>query len=183
MTNESPNGTEGGTGARSGRGPTDAQRAASRAFAASFDRFREEADELLKLGRAADRAFATRPPAQFEGLCRLLDTILPRDTDSQRRIARAVELDPTLLQRLRSSVLDPLDVPPTPMAALSRAMSMDFATFWTLAERDHQRFVARGPRAAGRAGANGGRDADAALEAFRAAWERDESDDPSGDGI
>lgn len=163
-----------------GREPSDAQRAASRAFGAQFERLREESDELLKLQRAAARVFATRPAAQFESLCGLFDTVLPRDADGHRRIARAVELDPTLLQRLRASRLDPLDAPPTPMTALSRAMTMDFATFWTLAQRDHQRFVGTANAATARAGNSV--NADSALVAFRAAWERDERDDPPAGG-
>ena len=177
MTKDSPMARENRARVPSSCVPTDAQRAASQAFATQFDRLREETDELLKLKRAAQQMLATRPASQFDSLCHLLDSLLPRDHDSQRRLARAVQIDPGVLQRLRASTLDPLDAPPTPMVLLSRAILMDFATFWTLAQRDHLRLVRSGAQTTARAGDDASR-GDATLAAFLAAWERDERDDP-----
>ena len=165
--------THGEDGTRIPAGPTDAHRAASRAFANQFERLREETDELLKLQRAAAHMFATHPAPQFDGLCDLLDALLPHERDRQWRIARAVDIELPILQALCASRVDPLEVPPTPMTALSRAMKLDFPTFWALAARDHQRF-ADGCVAA-RAKST---PLPESLEAFRAAWERDEDDDP-----
>lgn len=175
MSNRQQNKTE-HTSAPARHGPSEAQRAASRAFAARFEQLREETDELLRLQRAADRMFATRPATEFDGLSRVLDALLPRDADGQRRVARAVEVDTSVLQRLRSCALDPLDAPPAPVAALSRAIRLDFATFWALAQRDHERLAAHGMRATAR---SGGARPDATMAAFRDAWERDERDDPA----
>lgn len=168
--------TTDGPNAPARQGPSEAQRAASHAFAARFEQLREESDELLRLQRAAERMFAARPAAEFDGFSRVLDALLPRDADGQRRVARAVEVDANLLQRLRSSALDPLDAPPAPVAALSRAIRLDFPTFWALAQRDHERLAAHGMRATARAG---GARPDATMAAFRDAWERDERDDPA----
>ena len=78
MTKDSPMARENRARVPSSCVPTDAQRAASQAFATQFDRLREETDELLKLKRAAQQMLATRPASQFDSLCHLLDSLLPR---------------------------------------------------------------------------------------------------------
>lgn len=154
--------------------PSEAHVSASQAFASTFDRIREESDELLRLERTARSIFAARPPVEFEGLSRLLDVLLPRAVAPQRRIARALAFEQSVLERMRSSSVDPFEVNPGPLAALARAITLDYATFWLLAQRDHDRLASRsGARARS---ARTSRDIEAA---FRSAWERDVLDDAS----
>lgn len=178
MTKKSPNNREQRANAFPGSGPTAAQLAASEAFAPVFEQKLDDLDELLRLQRTAQQIFSTRPPSQFAGFGNLLDAILPRDSERQRRIARAVALDAMLLQRLRSSLVDPLEVPAGPIAALSRFIDMDFNTFWVLAQRDHVRLTPDGVSISSRASGQWAA-ADAAEQVFRAAWERDARDDIS----
>lgn len=169
---------EEGEGAQDKWGPTETHQAATRRFAPQFERLREELDELLKLERAAKQIFATHPAEEFEGLSRVFDVVLPRDADSLRRIARAVDLDTTILQKLRASVIDPFDVPPASVTALSRSMKMDFATFRMLLQRDHERLALSSSPALSRAtmGSLSRRDP---MAKFWDAWQRDERDDPA----
>jgi hypothetical protein len=165
-----------GEGAQDKWGPTETHQAATQRFAPQFDRLREELDELLKLERAAKQIFATRPAEAFEGLSRVFDVVLPRDSDSLHRIARAVDIDATILQKIRASVIDPFDVPPAPVTALSRSMKMDFATFRILLQRDHERLAPSSSAAFSRATMSFLRDP---MAKFWDAWQRDERDDPA----
>jgi len=156
-------------------GPTEAHLSASRAFAPNFDRVLEESDEILHLQREARRILDSRPASEFEGFGRLLDVVLPREAIRQSRIARALELELSVLQRLRASQLDPFDVEPRPLAVLARSVHLDYQTFWCLALRDHERLASTrlGVRSRSR------RSQDDVESALRRAWERDTLDDAS----
>lgn len=152
-------------------GPSESHIKASQAFAQTFERIRDEGDELLRLERTARRIFAASSPSEFEGLSRLLDIILPHGVQ-QRRIARALALDCAVLERLRASTIDPFDIDPRPLTALARTVELDYATFWLLAQRDHQRLALQ-------ARARSVTSSDDVEAAFRSAWERDSLNDAS----
>lgn len=142
--------------------------------AADFAQMRQDSEELLRAVRRARRMFGERTPASFGSLSELLDEVLPDDQSAEAAVARAVEIEPVLLTRLRSRKLDPYELPPLPLAELGQTLEVDRETFLLLMEADHQRYA--GTRSHSR-----GTEVTAAAEEFRTAWARAALDLPEGD--
>jgi hypothetical protein len=138
-----------------------------------FDQMRKDADELLRASQRARELFADRPPRSFGRLSTLLDEVLPVDRAAEARVARAVEMEPRLLSSLRAHRVDPLEVPPVPLASLGQTLALDEDTFYLLLEADHVGFQPR-------QGAARSTGADDPRQAFRSAWRRAAMDLPEG---
>lgn len=138
-----------------------------------FDQMRRDADELLRAARRARELFAQRPPRSFGRLSTLLDEVLPPDRAAEARVARAVEMEPRLLSRLRAHGVDPLEVPPVPLASLGQTLALDYDTFYMLLDADHMGFQSR-------QGAGRGPGPEDLRQAFRNAWRRAAMDLPEG---
>lgn len=162
--------------------PTEHDRAASDAFRETFKRLLEENDELLRVRKRAAEILSCTSFQKFEGLSHLVDEVLPHEHDRIRRLARALQLHQEVIASFRASTLDPIHLPVAPLTDLARMMNLDFAAFTDLLARDHARFEgAKGQMLARDIGGRGVEDDEfeQAVDAFRAAWERAELDDPA----
>jgi hypothetical protein len=162
--------------------PTEHDQAASNAFRETFRRLLEENDELLRVGKRAREVLACTPLQRFEGLSHLVDEVLPHQEQRIRRLARVLKLHHDVIAGFRASTLDPIHLPVAPLTDLARMMKLDFTAFTELLARDHARFSTRSVQVLAR-GVRGPDTAtdefEQAVDAFRAAWNRAELDDPA----
>lgn len=145
-----------------------------------------DADALY---RAAARAAAWCRSATAEhGLRTLLTEALPSAAEQRERVARALEVPATWIERLTRAGADPVTAPAPVLAALARGLRVDPALFWQLAQRDHaavdHSVHRRGPgifrSASARPTQDRARDAE---RAFHDAWAREWADAPSDDDL
>jgi hypothetical protein len=153
--------------------PTD--RASRPDPAAVFRQMREDADELLRARHRAEDLFRVRAAATFDRLSELLDEVLPTDSAAEARVARALEMDPSLLSRLRQGDIDPLRAPQIALAALGQSLRLDLTTFRSLLRANRRSFATDAVAARGGMGES----EEAAWTAFTNAWERVRRDDAS----
>jgi hypothetical protein len=142
-----------------------------------FRRGLHDVEALAVFTQRAAATFTTRPPRSFERLSDLLDELLPDDHDSEARIARALEMEPTILQRLRAGRLDPLGAPRNGLAALWQALRIERDLFHRLVTADHARFAGQPVRGLATRGAY--ESAEDAWMSLTRAFDRLELDDPS----
>ena len=131
-----------------------------------------DADELLRVARHVNAFLHSHAARGLERLSDLLDEVLPSDDVGEARVARAVEIEPSILSRLRRREIDPLLAPWTGLAALAHGLGLEWTRFKTLVAGDHETFavVSGAARSATRE-----QDAWAALDE---AWDRVRKDDP-----
>ena len=141
----------------------------------AFQGMRRDAKEILEAARRAGEIFSQRPAESFGSLSDLLDEILPVHSVAEARVARAVEMDPQALARLRARELDPAVAPDieVPLASLGKALGLSREAFLQLASADHARFQGTATLRSWSALAKD------PLDGLRAAWERVELDDPA----
>lgn len=140
-----------------------------------FQKLREDAAELWSTTKRASAVLKVKSPRLFDGFGALLDEVLPTDGTAQDKIARALEVDPVILRRLRRQELDPFRAPSTALAALGQAFQLPLDVLKELVLRDHARFPmvsvsARGP-------GEPSITQDQFLSAVDSAWEREARDD------
>ena len=141
-----------------------------------FHQLRRDAEEVLRLRKRLPSLVEQRSVLSFDGFGDLLDQALPQDREAELRIARALQVSENVLNRLRASQVDPATVPAPSLAALARALGLDWESFAALVERDHARFAPERDMLQARAGGA----APSFLKACQAAWERENMDDASG---
>lgn len=141
----------------------------------TFQQMRQDADELLRAARRAAEIFRDRPATSFARLSDLIDEVLLADQTAEVRIARAVDMAPEALTRLRARQLDPAGAPELglALASLGRMLGLSQEEFLQLASADHVRFQFAGVLRSTPA------PEDDPMAGLRAAWERVYLDDPS----
>jgi len=112
-----------------------------------FRRRRQDLDELITLSQEARALLRTRAIDSFQRLSDFLDEVLPADPKRASRLARAVSLEPSALNRLRRGELDPVRTSHGAIAQLLQALGIDRGTLRRLVAADHAKFgtvVSRG---------------------------------------
>lgn len=161
----------------------DAIRASDRrgpgAHADAVQRLLTDMDEVLRLQRRAEAHVDAHTAERCAGLSVLLDESLPHDAAAEARLARALHLNDDVLRQFRRREIDPSDLPAEPLAAIGRALTLDWQTFDLLVSRDLTWFAEESPLAMLRETTADPQQVRAAL---REAWDRDALDDPEALG-
>ena len=141
----------------------------------TFQHMRQDADELLRAARRAAEIFRARPVTSFARLSDLIDEVLPANHMAELRIARAIDMAPETLARLRARQLDPAGAPELglALASLGRVFGLSREDFLKLASADHAGFQPAGGVTRSTAAPE-----DTPMARLRAAWERVDLDDP-----
>lgn len=141
----------------------------------NLQEMRKDADELRRVVSRAAEIFRGRPASSFGCFSELIDEVLPADSAATERVARALEVDPRILMKMRAQQLDPLTEETWLhcMAAFSQLCGLDEHTFVYLTEADHVGFAASGTLARG---GNEARKIPASV--LLEAWQRADLDNP-----
>lgn len=161
----------------------DATRASDRlrpaAHADAVQRLLTDMDEVLRLQRRAEARVDAGTAERCAGLSVLLDETLPHDAAVEARLARALRLEDGVVRQFRRREIDPSELPAEPLAALGRALTLDWQTFDLLVSRDLTWFAEESPLAMLRETTT---DPQRVRTALREAWDRDALDDPQALG-